>query len=323
VIQFACGRQHQFSVSYQATDWALERSIVGGLKLTPETGVVIVDNARLEKGARVIASAFLERIITDPNPFLFSTGTGDGVRRRNDLVVAVSTNFGQISEDLMNRALPIHLSPVGNVADRESPIGNPKLEYIPANRERFEAEGRGMILRWMREGQPLDTSVRHPFTSCTQTIGGILMVNGFEGFLGNYSVRRTADDPVRNALALMAAERPDEYLRAGELARVVVDLSLVKVLIPEADRHSDKGRERAIGAVLSKHLDETFDVPTTDGGRRSLCLKCDRRRFEPGKEAHWRYIFKTPQSESGREDQPEAGCAAPPHEPGEPEGPVA
>lgn len=140
VIQFACGTAPHLSISYQATDWALERSFVGGVKHNPQTGLVIVENARTGKGARVIASAFLERLITDPEPFFFSTGTGDPVRHKNKLVIAISTNYGTVSTDLMNRALPIRLSPVGDVADRISPIGNPKLEYLPANRLRIEAQ---------------------------------------------------------------------------------------------------------------------------------------------------------------------------------------
>lgn len=89
---------------------------------------------------RLIASAFVERFITDPEPTLFSTGSGGPVRRKNNFVVAISTNFGTFSEDLMNRSLPIHLAPSGNVADRKSPIGNPKLEFLPRNRDRIEAE---------------------------------------------------------------------------------------------------------------------------------------------------------------------------------------
>ena len=73
-----------------------------------------------------------------------------------------------------------------------------------------------MIERWKTAGKSLDTSVRYPFTNWAQVIGGILRVNGFEDFLGNYSVRRTADDPVRRALALLGAARPNEWLPPGD-----------------------------------------------------------------------------------------------------------
>jgi hypothetical protein len=164
VIQFACGCARWVSISYQATDWALERCFVGAVKQSPDAGVVVVDNARPGKGARHIASAFLERLLTDVSPLLFSTGTGAPVRRRNNLVVALSTNDPSVSEDLMNRALPIRLEPVGDVAGRESPIGNPKLEYLPANRALIQAELRGMVERWKAAGRPEDLEARHPFT---------------------------------------------------------------------------------------------------------------------------------------------------------------
>ena len=110
VITFASGMAGSISISYQGTNWALERSFVGAVKSSPDAGVVAIENARLDRRDRLIASAFLERFATDSEPLLFSTGTGPPVRRRNDIVLAISTNYGSVSEDLMNRGLPIHLN---------------------------------------------------------------------------------------------------------------------------------------------------------------------------------------------------------------------
>ena len=133
---------------------------------------------------------------------------------------------------------------MGNIADRVSPIGNPKLEYLPAHCEQIEAEFRGMIERWKEKGRPLDQTIRHPFTDWARTVGGILMVNGFADFLANYSQRRTADDPLRRGLGILGAARPDEWLTASDWSRLVVNLGLVTALIPEADRATDPGRAR-------------------------------------------------------------------------------
>lgn len=84
VVLFACGTTRSTSISYQATDWALERAFDGALKHDPEVGLVDVENARLERGQKFIRSGFLERLITDPEPLLYSTGSGGPVRRRND-----------------------------------------------------------------------------------------------------------------------------------------------------------------------------------------------------------------------------------------------
>jgi hypothetical protein len=289
VIQFACGGAPHVSVSYQGTDWALERSVVGAVKHSPETGVLIVENARLGRRDRQIASAFLERLVTDPEPLFFATGTGAPVRRKNHLVLAISTNFGTVSEDLLNRALPIHLDPVGNVADRQSRIGNPKLEYLPANRERIEAELRGMVEKWKESDRPLDLQARHPFTDWARVVGGILKCNGFTDFLGNYSLRRTADDPVRKALGVLGAARPGEWLRSDCWARLAQNVGVVKAVVGEHDRGTDQGRARGIGVLLSAHRGETFEVETEDQ-KMTLKLEKARRRFD-GFEPSTRYRF--------------------------------
>src|SRR5262249_6760503 len=68
VIAFAAGTHPSVSISYQATNWAFERSFVGAVKTNPDVAVVVVENARLDGREKVIASAFLERFATDPEP---------------------------------------------------------------------------------------------------------------------------------------------------------------------------------------------------------------------------------------------------------------
>jgi hypothetical protein len=289
VITFAAGEAGSVSISYQATNWAVERNFVGAVKSNPDVGVVVIENARLDRRDRFIASAFLERFATDPEPLLFSTGTGPPVRRRNDLVLAISTNFGSVSEDLLNRGLPVHLNPVGNVADRVSPIGNPRLEYLPANRERIAAELRAMIERWKAAGRPLDEEVRHPFSVWARRVGGILRVNGFGNFLANYRARKTVDDPLRLGLGLLGAQAPNIWLQATAWARSVSDLGLVRSLVPPADQDSEAGRARGLGVVLKAHRGETFQAETDDE-QLTLRLEWRRGRFE-GSEVQVRYRF--------------------------------
>ena len=289
LISFAAGTAGSISISYQATNWAVERNFVGALKSSPDVGVVVIENARLDRRDRFIASAFLERFATDPEPLLFSTGTGLPVRRRNDIVLAISTNYGSVSEDLMNRGLPIHLNPVGNVADRVSPIGNPRLEYLPANKERIAAELRGMVERWKAAGQPLDEDVRHPFSVWAKRVGGILRVNGFQDFLENYGVRKTVDDPLRQGLGLLGAQATDKWLQAAAWAKHVSDLGLVKAVIPPADQDSEAGRARGLGVVLKAHSGETFQTET-ETKKLTLRLEWRRGRFQ-GSDAQVRYRF--------------------------------
>lgn len=280
IILFAIGGFRYTSISYQAKNWALERNFVGATKLDPDVAVLVIENARLDGRDRCIASAFIERFATDPEPFLFSTGTGKAIRRKNDIVLAISTNFGTVSEDIMNRSLPIHLDPVGNVADRQPSIGNPKLEFLPTHWEEIAAEVRGMVERWKAAGMRPDEDIRHPFSLWAKTVGGILKANGFHDFLANYGQRKTADDPVRKALgilgvesakapATMGLERPEVW------AQRIAALGLTKELILPGDQGSQAGRCRGTGVVLSTHRDETFSVDTEN---EKVVLRLERRR---------------------------------------------
>lgn len=290
VIAFASGETEQCSISYQGTDWALERSLVGALNHNADCGVLVVENARLDRRSNSISSAIIERFATDPHVFLFSTGTGPATRRRNDIVLAISTNFGTVSEDILNRSLPIHLDPVGHVAERISPIGNPKLEFLPQNREGIAAELRGMVERWKDACCPPDRDARHPFSEWAAVVGGILKVSGVRGFLGNYRKRRVADDPVRAAISLLGASRyGEDWLKPEELTREATKLGLVKQLIPAGDQESFESRKRGLGVVLSAHRNESFQV-ATDSERLTLRLEKGRKRFE-GDAPHIRYRF--------------------------------
>jgi hypothetical protein len=289
LVDFAAGATPPVSISYQSTDWAFKNCFIAAVKHSPSAGVVHIDNARLEGGQKHIASAFLEQILTDPEPLLYSPGRGSPLKSRNQLVVALSTQYGTIAEDLMNRALPIRLAPVGDVASRISPIGNPRFEYLPEHRDQIQAELRGMVEKWKEEGRPLDHNVRHPFTDWARTIGGILQANGFDDFLANYTLRRTADDPVRKALGLLGAARPGEWLRADAWARLAAQVGVARAVIPEHGRDTDKGRERGVGVVLSAHQGETFFVETDD---ETLNLRLEKRRARfDGGQPTTRYMF--------------------------------
>ncbi|WP_437222666.1 hypothetical protein SH661x_002885 [Planctomicrobium sp. SH661] len=289
VIDFAVGIEEQVSVSYSSTDWPLERSIVATLNSHPRLGVIRIENIRSNGQSGPIASAFLERTITSSNPCFYSTTGHLPLSRPNDLVFALSTNEGSLSEDLMNRSLPIRLNPVGNVADRSSPIGNPRYDFLPRYRDEIAAELRGMIELWREHGKPLDFSVKHPFTAWAQAIGGILKVNDFKDFLRNYVSRKTADDPIRRGIALLGAHKPGEWLSATTWAENVQELGLQRQLIAKGSRENDQSRAREIGIVLTSHREETFEIET-DAEKMVLRLEKKRARFH-GHPPATRYRF--------------------------------
>jgi hypothetical protein len=293
VTDFVKGTVPNADILYESIDWPLQSQFQRQLAANGDVGVIVLDNVRLDSAggkARCIRSAFVESFVTTPHITIASPGAGEPIHLHNEFVVAINTNDGTLSPDLLNRSLPIHLAPKGNVDDRVSPIGNPKLEFLPANREQIEAELHGMIARWRQAGCPLDETIKHPMTRWARTIGGILKHNGFTGFLANYGTAKIVNDPTGEALGILAATKPGQKLKPLEWAKIVVELGLAKALISANERDTVKGRERAIGLLLKNHIDETFEAGT-EAQRFLVRLEGGYRRWDQGKKPHTRYVF--------------------------------
>ena len=293
ITDFARGSVGKADILYESIDWPMKAQFQRQVKLDPDLGVINFDNVRLDSAGgrgKFIRSAFVESFVTNPEVTLASPGAGEAITLPNKYIVVINTNDGSLSQDILNRALPIHLAPKGNVLDRQSPIGNPKLEFLPKNRHRIEAELRGMIERWRQAGCPLDETVKHSMTPWAKTVGGILIHNGFTGFLENQQTRKAVDDPLRRAIGILGSAKPGKALRPAEWAQTAVQQGLVKTLIPANERDTDKSRERAIGVLLSPLVGVTFEA-ATDTKRYTLKLEGGLRRWVQGKNPHVRYRF--------------------------------
>lgn len=290
VLDFIAGQTATTSVSWEAADWATQKAITACLSVGASPGMIRLENARVT-GNGPIASAFVERFVTDPAPTLYSPGVkGDPRRIHNNIVMAISTNFGMLSEDLLNRSLPIHLEPKGSITDRKCTIGNPRHQYLPLHRDDIAAEAHGMIARWREAGKPLVCEHYHPCTEWSQTIGGILKVNGIKGFLGNYAQRRIVDDPIRNGIALLGSKLHGNWMPLERLVQEVIRLGLLDALVPKAERSGVAAQMRGLGKTLSRYVGEEF-VSDTDEERVVCRLEKARRRFEGGKiEVRYRFL---------------------------------
>jgi hypothetical protein len=299
IAEFVHGKVATADLLYEGVDWPMQSQFQRQYARNPDIGLMHLDNVRLDSAggrARLIRSAFLESFLTSPELQLAAPGVGEPVRLQNHFVMTITTNDGRLSPDLLNRALPIHLAPKGSVQDRPSPIGNPKLEFLPANQERLEAELRGMIERWKSCGRPRDEAAKHPMTPWAQAIGGILKANGFTDFLANYATRVTLDDPVRGALAILASAAPGQQLRPAEWAELAVREGLARTLFPPGDRETPKGRERGIGVVLNRYREEIFETRTPTKKMR-VRLDGGYRRWTKGKNPSTRYLFRVLEEE--------------------------
>jgi hypothetical protein len=309
LIDFIRGNTPKAELLYESIDWPMQRSLHEQLQQYPEIGVVNIDNVRFDSSGRgkIIRSGFLESFITSSEVMLSST-RGKPIRIANRFLILLNTNEGFLSIDLLNRSLSIRLNPTGDLPERIEKAksllgGDVKHEWLPAHRDDIEAELWGMIERWVRAGKPLDKSVKHPMGPWAQTIGGILAVNGFGDFLGNYSATRAAADPIREAISILAFHAGGTPRRAGELAGIVVDQGLAKTLLPGVDATNAAASQRAIGVMLKPYVGESFTV-TTPEERISYRLTKKQGRFE-GPHPHYRYTFE----EVGREAATEDGHA--------------
>lgn len=297
LIEFVKGRCPKAEILYESIDWPMQRQLHEQLLKTPEIGVLSFDNVRTDSSGKgkIIRSAFLEGFVTSSEVVLSSaTSRNQPVRTNNTFVVMLNTNEGNLSPDLLNRSLPIRLTPTGDLQERVARTkaklgGDIKHEWIPGNRERVEAETLGMIDRWFKEGKPLDQDVRHPMGPWAATIGGILKVNGFNGFLANYGSTRATADPVREALAILAFNAGTEPLRARKLAHVAIREGLHKTLMPGVDHSNDSACERAMGVSVSPYIGETVSV-STPTHKVTYRLVKQQGRFG-GSYPHFRYSF--------------------------------
>jgi hypothetical protein len=287
----------------------MERVLYEQLLQKPEIGVINFDNVRTDSSGRgkLIRSGFLESFITNSEIVLSPATSRKPLRTANRFVVLLNTNEGSLSIDLLNRSLPIRLNPTGDLSDRIAGAksvlgGDVKHDWLPKHRDQIESELWGMIDFWVSKGKPLDTSVIHPMGPWAQTVGGILMVNGYKDFLANYSATRSGADPIREALGILAFHAGGKPRRSADLARIVVTQGLAKTLLPKVDAANEAASQRAMGVTLSPYVGETFIARTATERITYRLTKQEGRYGEPY--PHFRYTFDETGRQAMTEDAP-------------------
>lgn len=316
LMNFIRGSCPKVDIRYQNKDWPLEQSLQRQLQKRPEAGVITFDNVRLGSsgGGREINTALFESIITDAELVLSAASVKQVLSEANRYVVLLNTNEGLLSIDLLNRSLTSHLIPSGDLEERldrmKKELGglDVKLEWLPANQSKIDAELWGMIDRWVKAGKPLDETVQYQMAPWAKIIGGILVVNGFTDFLGNFKATRAAVNPIRQAIASLAfyasweskRRHGGKPLSTTALAKVITDNGLHKDL--GIDGSNATQCAKMLGEKLTAHIGMTFSAETAS---EKITYKLSK------KATHWdgkkspvqrRYIFEEI-SRQAREDQ--------------------
>jgi hypothetical protein len=291
------GKTAKAEILYEDKDWPMQRNLHDQLLNNPEIGVINFDNVRTDSSgkAKLIRSGFLESFITNSEVILTSASSRRAIRSTNKFLIILNTNEGSLSIDLLNRSLPIRLDPKGDLSDRIIKAknllgGDVKHEWLPAHQSQIEAELWGMIDRWIKEGKPLDKSIHHPMGPWAATVGGILQVNGFKDFLANYSATRSAADPIREAISILAFYAEGKPKRARDLAQLAVTQGLHKTLLVGVDSSNTAACERKIGVMLKPYVGESFTAVTL-GKRITYRLKKEESRWDENF-PHYRYTFE-------------------------------
>src|SRR5262249_42250186 len=122
-------------ILYESVDWPMLNQFQHQYARNPAIGFMYLDDVRLDSAggrASFIRSAFLESFLTSPEIHLAAPGVGEPIRLKNHFVMAVTTNDGMLSPDLLNRAFdPLGSQgecPKPRVADRQSEAGVPPVQ---------------------------------------------------------------------------------------------------------------------------------------------------------------------------------------------------
>lgn len=272
VMKYAVGNVRRANILYENLDWPIQKQLQPQLNAHPDIGVMTSDNLRTDSShSREIRSGFLEGFITDQEIIMNAPGGGPEVRTPNAFVYFMTMNEGIFSKDFLNRSILSHLTPKGDVTEthRNCPIGDP-MEYLDKYREQLDAELRGMVEKWKKAGKPLlpDAPEGHRMVDCTRTLGGILQVNGFRDFLGNYRSVRATYDPIGQSLGILAATQPGRELTAREWAALAVTQGLDNLFGP-GSRGKDKvaAQEREMGWRFKNFIDHTIEFISEHGER--------------------------------------------------------
>lgn len=171
----------------------------------------------------------------------------------NLLTVVATANHPQASPEIAKRVVPISLETPPNPESRTD-FRHPDLRrYVASQRGAVLACLLGMVANWRSEGSPSGSVAFGGFEEWSDTVGGVLALHGFSGWLTNAQDWRGSSDelsPQIDALVAAWAGTMRTRMSAAEL----FDLAVKEGLFPECtDRDSRAAAMTSLAKlVLSK-----------------------------------------------------------------------
>jgi hypothetical protein len=257
------------TMSYTPDDDLFENRLGAMVKRGATT--IVVDNAR---STREIASATLERSITDEVLCYRLLGKSELIEAPNRHLFVITANSPEISQDLIKRSVPVRLYLEGD--DKRDFKFDP-TQYAQDCRTELLAELLGMVERWLAASSPLG-KYRHALNSSgwANIIGGILDVNQKTGFLAsNSEVEDGSNSELKEFADLVVAifHHQKFYFSASEMAEVAMQNKLLTFRI-DPEHTGRAGRRQAVrmGIVASKYLGKKFFV------KKGLCVALKKEK---------------------------------------------
>jgi len=305
LVSWLIDGQSPQGVTYTRNDEELEKQLA--TLVDQARNVILIDNIRTE---RVVTSAVLERSVTAPMLNFRRLGGNTAITMPNTVLFFLTVNNGALSRDLVTRCIPIYLYYEGPADKRVFQRVNLD-EWVMDHRWDILAELVGMVARWVEAGRPAGKCPTMRFGEWSRTIGGILEVNGYGGFLANWdevASELTAEDDeiVKLAIEVVRSGRGDTDLTAREL----VGIAKAAELLPDIVDKSVGRAALSLGHYLARFKDARLrldeDVTATlrikwsrSGSKNVYCFEVDGELPPEPKIDTWRPDASDPDDEEG------------------------
>ncbi len=297
------------------------RKAIGATFRDTQASVLVIDNAKTVSGGP-ISSGTLELYSASPRIRHRILGTSSMLDVPNDRLWCVTANGAKLSRDLASRAMAVRFQFAGDPATRPLPDDDP-VRWVCRNRIGLLGEVAGMVRRWIDRGRP-EARANHRFRFWSQTVGGILEVNGISGFLANRKEAAAeydlgGDELADLAEAALANGGPVGPDKAATAKQWLPTFRAAEVLADRLRLGQDQAAATHVGTWLKAKVSKPAVVVDATGAERQLTLAARKGR------ARKMYYYFTADDAMQSPGEPSASseaspAAAPPPTP-EPEPP--
>ncbi len=253
------------TISYLADEAEFEKQLA--TRVEAGDRVLIVDNAKTQ---RPIESPVLERCITDTRLNFRRLGSNTAISRpQNDLLLCLTMNLVQLGADLRRRALPIHLELENQVRTTRYRVGD-LVGWSIEHRQALLSELTGMVLAWVKAGQPAceDPASHSTSQPWAATIDAILRHAGFVGFLTNLEASEHAFDVRYPLMVDIAREfRSHPPMTPTEWVPLLEGILEDRFRDGRGGTRSLRAKTTIVGSLFGDYLDRRLEV---EGGAVEL-----------------------------------------------------